>query len=81
MSYYQTLQHVDFEGKVNDEVVYHNFLTGNTTSTFYCYQFYKKGDSRHDHDVKTGCFWSKSLHNLFAHNLGLEAQFERSDDK
>ena len=33
MSYYQTLKHVDFEGKVNDEVVYHNFVTDNTTST------------------------------------------------
>ena len=33
MSYYQTLQHVDFDGKVNDEVVYHNFVTDNTTST------------------------------------------------
>ena len=33
MSYYQTLKHVDFEGKVNDEVVYHNVVTCNTAST------------------------------------------------
>ena len=31
--------------------------------------------------MKTGLFWSKSLYNLFSQYLGLEAQFERSDDK
>ena len=31
--------------------------------------------------MQTGCFLSKRIYNLFNQNIGLEAQFERSDDK
>ena len=31
--------------------------------------------------MNTGCLWYKRLYNPFTHNLGLEAQFEISDDK
>ena len=31
--------------------------------------------------MKTGCFWFKRLFNPFTHNLGMEAQFERSEDE
>ena len=48
-------------------------------STLHCYQFLKKGEARHDHKVKTGCFGSKSLYNPFTHNLGLEVHFYSSD--
>ena len=31
--------------------------------------------------MKTGCFWSKRLYNHFTRKLGLEVQFESSDDE
>ena len=31
--------------------------------------------------MNTGCLWYKRLYNPFTHNLGLEAQFEISDDE
>ena len=50
-------------------------------STLHCYQVRRKGEAMNDHKLKAGWFWSKRLYNPFAHNLGLEAQFECSDDK
>ena len=43
VSYYPTLRHLDLNGKVNDEGVYHNFVTDNNRSTLHCYQVRKKG--------------------------------------
>ena len=37
ISYDPTLRHVDLDGKVNGEGVYHHFLTGNDMSTLHCY--------------------------------------------
>ena len=41
-SYDPTLQHLYLRAKVNDESVYHHFLTGNNISTLHCYQVYKR---------------------------------------
>ena len=81
VSYDITLLHIDLYVQVNGEDVYHHFVTGQNTSTIYCYQVSKKGDSSYDHKVNTGCFWSKWLYNPFTHNLCLEEKFESSDDK
>ena len=81
VSYDTTLRHVDLDGKVNGEGVYYDFVTGNNTSTLHCYQVHRNGDARNEHKVKTGCFWSKRLYNPFTQNLGLEVQFESSDEK
>ena len=54
--YDTTLRHVDLDGKVNDEGVYYNFVTGNNTSNIHCYQVHRKGEARNDHKVKIGCF-------------------------
>ena len=81
VSYDLTLRNLDLYGKVNDEGVYHNFLTGNNMSTLCCYQVCKKCEARNDHKLKAVYFWSKRLYNPFTQKLGLEGQFESSDDK
>ena len=81
VSYDPTLRHLDLYGKVNDRGVYHHFVTYNNTSILHCYQVRKKGEARNFHKVKTGYFWSKGLYNPFTQNLGLEAQFESSDNE
>ena len=81
VSYDPTLLHLDLNGKVNNKGVYHHFVTGNNMSTLHCYQVRKKGEARNDHTLKTGCFWSNRLCNSFTHKLGLEGQFEISDEK
>ena len=49
-------------------------------STLHCYQVHKRGEAGNDHKVKAGWFWSKRLYNPFTRQLGLEMQFESSDD-
>ena len=75
-SYDLTLQHLYLRGKVNDEGVYHHFLTGNNMSTLHCYQVHKKGEARNGHRFNTGFFWSKCLYNTFTQKLGLGAHFK-----
>ena len=38
VSYDPTLLHIDLDGKVNEKVLYHLFVTVNNTSTLNCYQ-------------------------------------------
>ena len=56
-SYNTTLWHLDLTVKVNDEVIYQYFVTGNNMSTLHLYMFRKKGEARNDNKVKTGCFF------------------------
>ena len=81
MSYDPTLRHLDINGKVNNEGVYHPFVTGKNMSTLHCYQFYKQDEASNSHKMKTGYFWSKRLYNPFTQKLGLEVHFEISDGK
>ena len=50
-------------------------------STIHCYHVCKNGEAMNDHKVNTGFFCSKRLYNTFAQKLGLESQFEGSDEK
>ena len=52
VSYEPTLWHVYLERKVNDEIFYHHFVTGNNTYTLHCYQGRKSREERNDHKVK-----------------------------
>ena len=81
VAYDPTLRHVDLYGEVNGEGVYRHFVTSNNASILHFYQVCQKGEARNDHKVKTCCFWSNRLYNPFTHKLGLEAQFEISDDE
>ena len=65
VSYDWNPQNLDLSEKVNDEGVYHHFLTGNNMSTLHFYQVCKKGGVSNDHKLKTGCFWSKRHYNPF----------------
>ena len=56
MSYDPTLRHVELDGNVNGEGVYHHFATGDDNSTLHGYQVLKKGEARNDHKAKTICF-------------------------
>ena len=71
--YNPNLRNLDLDGKVNDEGVYHNFVSGNNISTLHCYQVRKMGEARKEREVKTGCFGSKLLYNTFTQKLDLEA--------
>ena len=79
VSYDLTLRYLDLNVKVNDEGVYHHFVTGKNMPTLLCYKVCKKGEVRNEHKGKTCCFCSKRLCNTFTQKLGLEAQFEISD--
>ena len=81
MSYDTTLRNLYLNGKVNDEGVYHHFVTGNNMSTIHCYQVCQKGETWNYHKLNTVCFWYKCLYNTFTHNLRLEVQFEIIDDE
>ena len=75
-SYDPTLQQLYLRAKVNDEGVYHHFLTGNNMSTLHCYQVHNKGEVRNGHRFNTGCFWYKCLYNTFTQKLGLGAHLK-----
>ena len=75
VSYDPTLRHLDLNGKVNAEGVYHHFVTVKKMSTILFHSVIKRGESINDHKVKAGCFWSKRLYNPFTEKLDLEVQF------
>ena len=75
MSYDPTLRHVELDGNVNGEGVYHHFATGDDNSTLHGYQVLKKGEARNDHKAKTICFWYKRIYNAFTQKLGPEMKF------
>ena len=77
VSYDPTLRHVDLYGKVNGDIFYHHFVTGNNTSTLHFYQVWEKDGSINDQKVKMGYFLYKHLYNPFTHMFGLEDQFDR----
>ena len=81
VSYDPNLRHVHLYGMLDDEGVYHNFVTGNNTSTLHFYQVWEKGGSINDQKVKIGYFLYKHLYNPFTHMFGLEDQFDRRYDK
>ena len=56
VSYDPTLRNIYLNVNMNDNGVYHHYLTGKNTSTIHCYQVQKKGEARYDHEVKTGCY-------------------------
>ena len=81
MLYYPTLRHIDINIKVDDEGVYHHYFTGGNMSTIHCYQVRKKGEARCDRKVNAGLFWYNLIYNTFTQNIGLEENFQSSDDK
>ena len=81
VSYDPTRRHLDLYGKLNDQGIYHYFLTGNNMCTLHFYQVLKTCEARHDYKVKAGWFWYKRLNTIFTQNLVLEANFESSDNE
>ena len=79
--YDPTLRNFNINGRLNYKGVYNNFVTWNNMSDLHCYHILKKGEARNDYKSKTVCFWSKRFYKTFTQTLGLEAQFESSDDE
>ena len=81
VSYDPTICHIDLYGKVNDEGVYHNFMTGKNMSTLHWYQICKKGEARNDHKLKTWFFdirnYKIPLHRSLAWKCSLNAVIEK----
>ena len=51
--YDPTLRHIDLDVKMNDEGVYHHYLTGKNAYTIHFCQVCKKGLARYDHKINT----------------------------
>ena len=54
VSHDPTLRHIDLDGNMNDEGVYHHYLTGKNMSTIHCYQVYKCFGARCYYRVNKG---------------------------
>ena len=81
VSYDPTLRNVDLDGKVNNKGVYRHFVIGNNTYPLHFFHVHKTLKTRNYHKVNIKCFWSIRLYNPFTQNIGLEVQFESSDEK
>ena len=79
--YDPTLRNVELDGKVNNEGVYRHVVIGKNTYPLHFYHVRKKFKSRNYHKVNIGYFWSKRIYNTFTQKIGLEVNFESSDEK
>ena len=69
VSYDLRLWHLDLDRKVDNQGVYHHFVTGKYMSTLHFYQVCKRGKAVHDYKLKAGCFYYKQLYNSFTQNI------------